>query len=103
MRFFKLSMMPLLVVCFNSLASDWAEAETLARLIEHIEASKALLNTAKESSNAKKRLQFDYEMLEKNLNEIKEGITIYLEHPIEPRSFEEISNSFSDYKLESEQ
>lgn len=79
-------------------ASDWAEAEALTRLVKQIEASKALLKQAKRNSNPNKRLQFDYEELNKNLQEIQTGINFYLNKPLEPRTFEEIRNSFSNYK-----
>jgi len=79
-------------------ASDWAEAEALTRLVKQIEASKALLKQAERNSNPNKRLQFDYEELNKNLQEIQTGINLYLNKPLEPRTFEEIRNSFSNYK-----
>ena len=79
-------------------AQNWGEAQSLSRLIEHLEASKNLLAQAKASSNDKNRLQFDYEALEKNITEMQKGIEGYLEKPLEPRKFDNISNSFSNYE-----
>lgn len=87
-------------IATTSYASDWAEAEKLQRLVKHLEASKSLIDNARLNRNTDKRLQFDYESLEKNINEIQLGINVYLSKPIEPRSFEELKNSFSDYKPE---
>jgi RAQPRD family integrative conjugative element protein len=82
----------------QSAASDWAEAEKLQRLVQHLEASKALLAQAKANTNPNKRLQFDYEALEMNITEIKQGIELYLSKPLEPRSYDELKNSFSTYE-----
>ena len=78
--------------------SEWAEAQALTRLVKQLEASKALLDQAKSNRNPNKRLQFDYEELSKNIKEMQIGINSFLNKPLEPRTFKEIRNSFSNYQ-----
>lgn len=87
-----------LFISTQSIASDWAEADKLQRLVKHLEASKALIDAAQANANPNKRLQFDYEALSKNVTDMQKGIKQYLNKPLEPRSYEELKNTFSNYE-----
>lgn len=98
---------PLLIIPFltvvslsstNVLASDWQENRELARLLEHIDAAEEIVSKAEFHKDPKKRLEFDYQALRKYLSQLKLGIKTHLNKPLEPRTFESISNSFSTYE-----
>jgi RAQPRD family integrative conjugative element protein len=98
----KICLVVSLFLSTNIYAQNWGEAQSLSRLVEHLEASKRLLAQAKAARNDQNRLQFDYESLENNISEMQIGINIYLEKPLEPRDFDIISNLFSKYETQKE-
>ncbi len=86
-----------LLLSSQCIANERAEAEKLQQLIKHLEASKAIIHAARSNANPNKRLQFDFETLTQNINDMQQGIAVYLQKPLEPRAFDELPVTFSDY------
>lgn len=90
--------MAISMLSLQTTASNWSEADSLARLVAHLEAGKKLLAQAKSARDTDKRLQFDFEQFESDIFKLQQGIKVYLNKPQEPRKFKELNSSFTSYK-----
>ncbi len=79
----------------TTLASTSTEAETLAKIDHEITALGALVKTAKAQSDRTKRIQFDYQALEADLELVKQGIRRHVLSPrVQPRSYPALKGDY---------
>ena len=65
-----------------------AEREALARILYELQAIEPLINKAQAQTDKDARIQFRYNWLRQDLNQIKDGIQSHIDAPrAEPRTF----------------
>lgn len=91
---------PLLLIFTISLsavasASNFAERESLAKLIHEIDGLSSLVDEAQGRANPDSRIRFQYNLLRKDLMMMKLGIQEHLDGPtIEPRNYAPLSGDY---------
>lgn len=80
-------------ICAN--ATNYAERESLARLVHELDALHALADEAQSHANPDSRIRFQYNILKKDLMKIRLGIKEHLDEPaIEPREYAPLSGDY---------
>jgi RAQPRD family integrative conjugative element protein len=91
---------PLLLVAtiaFSSAAnaSNFAERESLAKLVHELDGLSALVDEAQGRANPDNRIRFQYNQLRKDLMMMRLGIQEHLDGPtIEPRNYAPLSGDY---------
>lgn len=76
-------------------ATNYAERESLARIVHELEAINALIEEAQSHSNPDARIRFQYITLKKDLSKMRLGIQEHLESPtIEPREYAPLAGDY---------
>lgn len=76
-------------------AENYAERESLSKLVHELDALKALVDEAQSRANPDARIRFQYNQLRKDLVMMRLGIKEHLDGPIiEPRDYEPLSGDY---------
>lgn len=76
-------------------ATNFAERESLARIVHELDAINALVEEAQNQANPDARIRFQYITLKKDLSKMRLGIQEHLESPtIEPRDYAPLSGDY---------
>lgn len=79
----------------NAQATNYAERESLARLIHELDALYALVDEAQSNANPDSRIRFQYKSLRKDLAKIRLGIKEHLDSPtVEPREYAPLAGDY---------
>lgn len=83
------------VVSTTASASNYAERESLAKLVHELDGLSALVDEAQGRANPDSRIRFQYNQLRKDLLMMRLGIQEHLDVPtIEPRSYAPLSGDY---------
>lgn len=91
---------PLLLISTLALAStananNFAERESLAKLVHELDGLSALVDEAQGRANPDNRVRFQYNQLRKDILMMRLGIQEHLDGPtIEPRSYAPLSGDY---------
>lgn len=85
----------LILACSSANANNFAERESLARIVHELEAINSLIEEAQSHANPDARIRFQYITLKKDLTKMKLGIQEHLESPtIEPRDYAPLAGDY---------